>query len=126
MPHMTDEAPIRVLLFASDLMFQSRISAEARGAGLRFGWVGNLAKWADQLVSAERPLVLVDMDLADAPSAIHSARSAFPEADIVAFYAHVRNDLRQSAQDAGATSAMPRSRFITELPSMLKAQSELS
>ncbi|HPF40023.1 MAG TPA: hypothetical protein P5081_03745 [Phycisphaerae bacterium] len=123
---MTDEASIRVLLFASDLMFQSRISAEARGACLGFGWAGNLAKWTDQLASAERPLILVDMDLADAPSAIQSARAAFPEAAIVAYYAHVRNELRQSALDAGATSATPRSRFVTELPSMLKAQSEPS
>lgn len=116
---MNEKASIRVVLYASDLMFRSRINAEARAAGLRMTSAGSPSQLLQKLETADRPLVLVDMDLDAAPDAIRAAREFGGDISIVAYYAHVRDDLREAAVDAGANTAMPRSRFVTSLPGIL-------
>ena len=121
---MNDETAIRVILYGSDLMFRSRINAEARAAGQRMTSAASPPQLLEKLESADRPLVLVDMDMADAREAIRLARDASPDASIVAYYAHVRDDLREAVGDAGANATMPRSRFVTSLPEMLAGMTE--
>ncbi|MCB9856726.1 MAG: hypothetical protein H6818_13680 [Phycisphaerales bacterium] len=116
---MNDEAPIRVVLYASDLMFRSRINAEARAAGCRMTSAGSPSQLQEKVDAADRPLILIDMDMADASEAIRTARERCCDASIVAYYSHVRDDLREIAMDAGASTAMPRSRFVVSLPEML-------
>lgn len=119
---MTEEAPISVVLYASDLMFRSRVGAEAKSAERRMTSAASPAQLAEKLKATTATLILVDMDMADAVQAIGEARQCRPDAEIVAYYAHVRDDLRDAANQAGANTAMPRSQFINRLPALMRQE----
>lgn len=116
---MADDAPIRVIQYASDLMFRSRVQAEARAAGLRMAFASSPGQLSEKLATTIS-LALVDMDVPDASAAIQRVAEQQPDAQIVAYYAHVRDDLRQAAIDAGADEILPRSRFVSRLPELLR------
>jgi CheY-like chemotaxis protein len=116
---MNDEAPISVILYGTDLMFRSRIQAEARAAGRRMTSAAKPLQLREKLRQSPVTLILVDMDMPDAAEAIQVGRDAEPGAPIIAYYSHVREDLRESAGNAGATQVMPRSQFVTRLPILL-------
>ena len=116
---MSEEAPISVIVYASDLMFRSRISAEARAAGRRATAATTTTQLPDKLGASPITLILVDMDMPDAAEAIRISRQLGPAVPIVAYYSHVRDDLRKAATGAGATHIMPRSQFVVRLPELL-------
>lgn len=105
------------MLYATDLMFRSRISAEARAADRRLTTAATPAQLREKLEASDITLVLVDMDMPDATAAIQVGAGTGTR--VVAYYSHVRDDLRKAATDAGATSVMPRSQFVTQLPALL-------
>jgi len=109
------------LAISTDLLFASKIGAEARAidAPIRF------ARTPDKLTeiledSKEIPLALVDMaiEAIDPAHAIANIKQAHPTARIVAFFSHVDTDKKTAAQTAGAET-MPRSQFVQELPALL-------
>lgn len=121
---MTEETPISVVLYGSDLMFRSRVGAEARAAGRRMTSAASPGHFGEKLEATQSPLVLVDMDMADAAEAIRIAAAHGGGATIVAYYSHVRDDLREAASAAGAGEVMPRSQFVVRLPDMLRSDAE--
>ena len=81
--------------------------------------VGALEK---QLAEGGVRLVMVDMSL-PGDRAVLSLRqgAAHPTTPtMLAFYSHVQNELVASAEAAGATVTIPRSKFSAELPAILK------
>ncbi len=114
---MSEQPIVSVILYATDLMFRSRINAEARAANRRLTTAATPVQLQEKLEASDITLVLVDMDMPDAAAAIRvGADLGTP---VVAYYSHVRGDLREAATAAGATSVMPRSQFVAQLPALL-------
>jgi len=116
------ESPTTIVV-CDDLMFASRIGAEARAADAPTRFVRDDAKLDTVLSETDScALALVDMGAGgiDPAGAITRLRSAFTDARIVAFFSHVDTDAKQRAQDAGAET-MPRSVFVQKLPELLRA-----
>jgi hypothetical protein len=107
-----------VVIAVTDLMFQPRIADAARALGLDVRTPAT-----DDGVHAEveaRPALLV-VDLHDttfgALQLVHNAAAAGVR--VLAFGRHTDAAALRAARDAGATSVVPRSQLVEELPGLL-------
>lgn len=119
---MTPSPTTTTLSICADLMFASRIGAEARaiGAPIRFARTPEkLTEILDQ--SDSIPLALIDMatETLDPAQAIAQVSAAHPAARLIAFFSHVDTAKKTAAQAAGAET-MTRSQFVQALPDLLR------
>lgn len=106
-----------------DLMFATRVNGAGKDLGVPVQIVSTSEGVAEKLDAGPVGVVLVDMNLPpdDVRGAIEVAARHASRPKVVAFYSHVDTALRDAALGAGATEAMPRSRFVVELPRLLRA-----
>ncbi len=111
-----------VIAVTSDLIFSTRIVGTAKSLGIGAVSVSALSVLASNLDTGEVRLVMVDMDLPvdRAGEAIRLAAAHPSKPHVVAYYSHVRADLRDTAQQAGAMEILPRSAFVEQLPALLR------
>ena len=120
-----------VLVAVTDLIFAVKIRSTATSLGLNVVIAESLESFSATL-NAGRPLgVIVDLEASfDSPTeAVAEARrwgdaSSQRPPPIHAYCSHVRADLMTEAEQAGADSVMPRSRFSAELAAILQRFSQ--
>ena len=113
---------ISTLTISTDLLFASRIGAEARAVDAPIRFARTAEKLDEILAESDSiPLALVDMacEGIDPAWAIGRIREVHPGARVIAFFSHVDTDQMHAAQTAGAET-MPRSVFVQELPGLLR------
>jgi CheY-like chemotaxis protein len=121
----TTNAAIAAL--CTDLIFTSKITEVARTLGVTCHGARDveslLARTRRHAAEAPIALVIVDMVLRDADAAVAiRALRADPStraARIVAFLPHERDDLRDAATAAGATSVLTRGQLAKQLPRLI-------
>jgi CheY-like chemotaxis protein len=121
---MSEKTPAAgsALLLSDDMMFTSRIAGTARDLGLSI----KTARAMDALktlVRSERPACII-VDLANPGLEIGEltgwlAEMCSPAPRVVAYGSHVDTETLQRAREAGCDVVLPRSKFVTELPSKL-------
>lgn len=117
-----DEA-IEAVLVSRDLIFTTRILSTARELGFRFAVAGTVAQVASMLPTSSLRAVWIDLgagELAD-PDRIREWRRLTPHVPFLAFGSHVETDRLAAAAKAGCQEVLPRSRFVTELPRLLRS-----
>lgn len=104
----------------TDLMFATKIRSTGEAVGTPVQTVRSIEKLVES--AADVGLVIVDMNAAgvDPAEAIRAVRAQHPERHVVAFLSHVQHELATAAKEAGAHEVMPRSKFASELPEILK------
>jgi hypothetical protein len=111
------------LLLSRDLIFTTKIRTTAAELGYEIRAVSDV-KLAESLIAEQRPrVVFVDLTAGDlcAPSALRSFRKlAGASAWFVAFGPHVDTDVLAAASAAGCQAVMPRSRFASALPELIR------
>lgn len=113
-----------VLVLCDDLIFGSRITGEARAAGLdtkTFKTVENLLDAATKL-----QFVGVLVDLGIIPNSLELLISGIREkcgeaVPILGYGSHVDAELLKKARVAGYDPVLPRSKFVIDLPLILLA-----
>lgn len=116
-----------LLLHCADLIFTTRIRAEASAAGATVGVARTLELLRSKLESigdassgaAALRLVIVDLDAPDAIEAVRTAAAHASRPRVVAFVSHVRGDLAAAAREAGAGEVLARSAFVGRLPALV-------
>jgi len=111
---------MKALALVSDLLFASRITAEAKAAGAQV----QILRKPEQLDQAEGDLLLVDLNLSGATIAAANWQQK-PGRRTVGFVSHIDSATIASAREAGLEEIMPRSRFIQVLPQLLRAGSSI-
>ena len=111
------------LLLTRDLIFTSKVTGTGQSLGRRILTAGNEAL-ASSLIEERRPRV-VFIDLAAGglvrPEALAAYRTlAGDDAAFVAFGSHVDTEALARAMEAGCDPVLPRSRFTTELPDLIR------
>ncbi len=121
---MTSEPPNpppTLLLFAKDLLFETRIRSTAETLGITLRSARDSRTILGLLANSDVAGLIVDVDCGeDAVAAVESARQANASLPIVAFGPHVQAALLERAGAAGANAVLPRSRFVQELPDILR------
>ena len=112
----------RVIAVSTDLFFAARIRSAAQAAGTSVRFIGR----ADDLPSSAPSLALVDLDSAlDVAHIIAQLQSAGTPM-IVAFGPHLDTEKFSAARGAGAHRVLARSKFVTELPALMRSVSTLA
>ena len=112
----------RGLLLTSNLLFSSMVTGTAAANGNEVVVADNLAE-AEGLCR-ERPVAFVIIDLSvtepDIATIVARLRTAAGAAPAIAFGSHVDKTRLDEARAAGCDEVMPRSRFSSELPALLR------
>jgi hypothetical protein len=96
----------RIALLCPDLLFGSKVAGALRAAG-------------HEVVEAEAPADLLVVDLtADVETRLDAVREA--QLPTLGFYSHVEQDVRRSAEQAGISRIVPRSRMAREGPALVE------
>jgi hypothetical protein len=98
----------RVVAFIPDLLFGSNVLGSLSAAGHEVQLVSGLGD-ADQLETADVLVVDLTVDAAARLAAIPSERPP-----TLGFYAHIEQDVRALAEEAGLDMVVPRSRMARE------------
>ena len=109
--------PLPVLALVSDLIFSTKISAEARAAGVPL----KIVRQAAQLAQQPGAKLIVDLNM---PAAIEAAAAWGKSTGkpVIAFVSHEDRATIDQARQAGLPRIMARSQFVTALPSLLTAK----
>jgi DNA-binding NarL/FixJ family response regulator len=117
-----NDGPIGLLL-SRDLIFTSKVTGTANALGHRVVVVGGVEK-ALALIAERTPVVVfVDLAAGDlaSPGAIGRYREAAPPGTpFLAFGSHVDVQALADAKAAGCDPVLPRSRFTSELPALIR------
>jgi len=113
-----------ILAVVDDLMMGVRIEEAAKTLGAEVETAGSLGEGAERLRSRAVDVVVVDlaMDGLDLEATVSLGLAA--GARVVGFYPHVDAALRQAAKRAGIERVYPRSRFLRDLPLILRESLE--
>jgi hypothetical protein len=104
-----------ILVLVRDLMFSSRITATARAGNVPVVVVRDAAQLAGR--TGRRLIVDLNQDGAiDAAVAWKTSSGG----DVIGFVSHVDGPTIARAREAGIDRVMPRSRFVEELPALLR------
>lgn len=114
----------RIVAIVTDLMMGVRIEEAAKTVGAGVETVGSLEEGAERLRSRTVDVVVVDlaMEGLNLESTVSLGRAA--GARVVGFYPHVDAALRRAAKGAGVEHVYPRSRFLRDLPRILRESLE--
>lgn len=109
----------RILAIVPDLLIETRIEGAAKGLE---GTVQTVpAHEATERIASTRPeLVIIDLAAAGLDIEAIAAAARQTGAQLAAFYPHVDVALRRSAKRARIDHIYARSRFLRELPAILR------
>lgn len=107
------------LLLSDDLIFSSRIKAEARAHGLDVMWVRSSTALIDQVRQHRVPGIILDLafpglDLNRLLDELRAVNATLPR--VIAYGPHVEAEALREARAAGCDPVMPRSKFVEALP----------
>ncbi|HVX85218.1 MAG TPA: response regulator [Phycisphaerae bacterium] len=111
------------IALVTDLIFSTKITGTAKALSTPLVVARSLDTLKSRLdESPPSPLVIIDLNAAnlDPIAAIHLAKSHPTAPRIVAYLSHVQTDLAAAAKSAGADQVLPRSAFVTQLPTLLQ------
>jgi len=106
---------MKVAALIDDLFFVGKV----RGVAQELGTELTICRSADA-VPADAARVFVDLNASTFdPVAEITKLGAQPSRPVIAFVSHVQVDLKERAEQAGATEVLPRSAFVQQLPRLL-------
>jgi DNA-binding NarL/FixJ family response regulator len=110
------DEPLPILVLVSDLIFSSRISAEARAAASPI----KMIRQPNLLAGQPGRRLIVDLNL---PGAIFAAAQWRKNCggEVIGFVSHSDLATIAEARTAGLDQVLPRSRFVEVLPELLKS-----
>jgi hypothetical protein len=112
-----------ILAIVPDLLIETRIEAAARALDATVEPI-SAQEAAERIVSSSPALVIIDLAAArlDLDAIASAARQG--RVRLAGFYPHVDVALRRAAKGAGVDHVYARSRFLRELPAILRGRLE--
>ena len=107
--------PLPLLVLVRDLLFSSRITATARAINVQIKHLRDDTKLTQELGRR----LIVDLNQAGALDAAIAWKKQ-SGGEVIGFVAHVDTETIRRAREAGIDQVLPRSRFVTELESLLR------
>lgn len=116
----------QVVALVDDLFFQAKLSETAKQLGIQLRTCATPEVLATEIAERVPSLVVVDLNSRNNPlRAIEQVRATAPNIPVIGFVSHVEVELAQQARAAGCHEVMPRSKFTSELATILgRAKSE--
>jgi CheY-like chemotaxis protein len=121
------EQTVHGLLLCRDLMFTSKVTGTAAALGLRIETVGSVEGMQSRAGQTRPGAIFLDLNCPDfQPQDVINALAGLPRPQIIAFGSHVDVDRLESARVAGCDLVLPRSKFSSTLPDLLRQTYQIS
>lgn len=115
------EKPAIVAAYLTDLIFQTKIVSTGQSLGAEVLVAGS-PEALHKLVTEKCPgLVLLDLNARDALAALAEVAVNPRTHRVIAYVSHVDRELADAARCAGVDDVLPRSRFVVELPGLIRS-----
>jgi CheY-like chemotaxis protein len=114
----------RVVLVVPDLLFATRIAETAKRLGIE-ALASSRAAATASCRMAPTDLLIVDLEATDDVAGLCAELESDPRTtgvSVVAFYPHVRTELRSAALSAGVDRVLPRSAFVARMTQLLSGE----
>jgi DNA-binding NarL/FixJ family response regulator len=112
---------MKILAAIQDLMFSSKVTANARGRPIE--WLKRGTKVVDQVAASKPDVLLIDLasPQLDAVNAIREIKSGEgKQITVIGYVDHTRADLIEAARAAGCDQVMSKGEFARRLPELLE------
>ncbi len=109
-----------IIALVSDLIFESKIAATAKQAGVAVLIERRPEAVLDSLSEARGLIVDMSVSTGSALQLVRDAKAARPQLPVLAFLAHVEVELAKQTREAGADEVLPRSEFTARLAEILE------
>lgn len=121
---MSQAKETRVIAVVDDMFFSSKIKAAAKSAGVKLDFVKNPNKFIEEVKADLPALIIFDLNSKRLrPLELIEELNSYQELKktmTIGYLPHVEQELKKEASNLGFDVVMPRSRFVRELPSILK------
>lgn len=108
-------------LLSQDLMFISKVTSTGAALGLRILTIGTMGLLQSQLKSDRPRAVFLDLACPEfEPPDVLTRLTYEPRPVVIAFGSHVDTARLELAVGAGCNEALPRSKFSSTLPDLLR------
>lgn len=116
-----DTKEFAVVAMVRDFISSAKIRSTGEAVGTPVLIVDSVPALRTALTANPVQLLIVDMSMTshDSILSISVAKTHRPKPKILAFVAHVQQELMQMAKQGGADTVMPRSKFSVDLPALL-------
>jgi PleD family two-component response regulator len=117
----------RILAVVDDLFFVVKIGDAAKRAGFEVKFMKDETEVVDSAAAEPPRMVIVDLN-ANSVKPVEliqrlKTHKGLKGLTIISYVSHVQGELKQRAQDAGASMVLARSAFSLNLPQILKRHS---
>ena len=112
----------RGVLLTTNLLFSTMVTGTASALGQQVAVAGNLAEAVELCHVLPSAYVIIDLAMAEIEigTAVARLREAAGTVPMIAFGSHVNKARLDEARAAGCVEVLPRSKFSTELPALLR------
>jgi DNA-binding NarL/FixJ family response regulator len=122
MSHEQFEAACNGLLLGMDLFFVSKIQGTAQLLGSKIETVTSKTLLQGKLAAGSYKYLLIDLEAFSGElEFLKQLKIDHPSLKIIAFGSHVNTERLASAQENGADSVLPRSKFTMNLAAILES-----
>ncbi len=110
------------VLLTTNMLFSSMVTGTALALGQEVAVAGNVAEAVDLCYARPTAFVIIDLGMAEIEigTAVARLREAAGAVPMIAFGSHVDKARLDEARVAGCVEVLPRSKFSTELPDVLR------
>jgi CheY-like chemotaxis protein len=112
----------RGILLSTNLLFSSMVTGTAAALGHEVAVAGDVAEAVELCRARPTAYILIDLGLAEIElePAMVQLRAAAGAVPAIAFGSHVNKDRLDAARAAGCNEVLPRSKFSSDLPALLR------
>jgi CheY-like chemotaxis protein len=112
----------RGVLLTSNLLFSSMVTRTAAALGHEVAVAGDLAEAVELCRARPSAYVIMDLGMAEVEvgPAVARLRAVAGAVPVIAYGSHVDKVRLDEARAAGCDEVLPRSKFSTELPALLR------
>lgn len=112
----------RGLLLTANLLFASMVTGTASALGQEVAVAGDVAEAVELCLARPSAYVIIDLGLSEIEikTAVARLREAAGAVPMIAFGSHVDKARLDEARGAGCVEVLPRSKFSSELPALLR------
>jgi CheY-like chemotaxis protein len=112
----------RGVFLTSNLLFSSMVTGTAAAVGHEVAVAGNLAEAVEMCRARPTTCAIIDLGMADIDiaAAVAQLREAAGPVPVIAYGSHIDKARLDEARAAGCAEVMPRSKFSSDLPNLLR------
>ena len=109
-----------VVVFGADIIFKEKIRETAKQFGVPISFLRSEAELKKTLSSQDQHTIIFDLTKTSHLLPVLTENIKSYTGNTVGFYSHIETEIAKVATDSGVQQVLPKSRFVSLLPELVK------